>query len=220
HAAEIEALELYKELRKEARAVGDWVTAQLVQKIYTEEEKHLLTFEEYLEMDISEPEGITVEDVESTKIYTQDYFDLLNKAVAAEISAIVQYTNQHEKASKIELRRKSDILEVITGNNKGKVVADMLKKIFMQEMDHLEKISERIYLLGGECVYNPYPLPEIGDNVDDFLMLDRKAEDYAIVLYREIIKVAGEKGDIVTKRLFESILEEEDEHYWMFDDFF
>ena len=117
-------------------------------------------------------------------------------------------------------RKKETPLEAIGDVNKAKVISEMLKKFFMQEMDHLEEIAERIYKLGGECVYNPDPLPEIGETVDDFLRLDKKAEDYAIVLYRQIVKKANEIGDTVTKRLFEKILEDEDEHYWEFDDYF
>ena len=41
----------------------------------------------------------------------------------------------------------------------------------MQEMDHLEKISERIYLLEGEATYKPDPLPVVGDTAQDFFTL-------------------------------------------------
>jgi hypothetical protein len=41
---------------------------------------------------------------------------LLNKAAASEISAIVQYTNQHEKATLLVLRKKNTAIEVITEN--------------------------------------------------------------------------------------------------------
>jgi len=43
------------------------------------------------------------------------------------------------------LRVKNTQLEVIQEKNKVKVVTDLLKPIFMAEMEHLEKISERIY---------------------------------------------------------------------------
>lgn len=220
YKAEEEALELYKAVVQEARKSGDQTTVKMFRGIYAQEEEHLLLFQEYLGMDITEPEGPADEESQSTKIYTKDYFDMLNKAVAAEISAIVQYTNQHEKTHKLAMRKKDSPLEVIGATNKGKVVSEMLKRFFMQEMDHLEKIAERIYLLGGECVYNPDPLPEVGQTVDDFLRLDKAAEDYAIVLYRKIIAKAAELGDIVTKRLFEAILEDEDKHFWELDDYF
>ena len=42
----------------------------------------------------------------------------------------------------------------------------------MQEMDHLEKISERIYLLEGEATWKPDPLPVVGNTAQEFLVLD------------------------------------------------
>ena len=95
----------------------------------------------------------------------------------------------------------------------------MLKPIFMAEMDHLEKISERIYLLEGEAVFTPDPLPQVGNTADDFLKLDHEAENTAIVLYRKIIEEAMKRGDTKTRRLFEDIVMQEEEHYWSFDDF-
>jgi bacterioferritin len=110
-------------------------------------------------------------------------------------------------------------LEVIQDNNKAKVVSELLKPIFMAEMDHLEKISERIYLIEGEATYNPDPLPQVGENADDFLKLDHEAENYALVLYRKIIEEAMKRGDSKTRRMFEDIVSQEEDHYWTFDDF-
>ena len=108
---------------------------------------------------------------------------------------------------------------MIKESNKTKVVSDLLKTIFLVEMEHLEKISERIYLLEGEATYNPDPLPKIGDTVDDFLKLDHEAENYAIGLYRKIIAEALKRGDTKTRSMFEGIIIQEEDHYWTFDDF-
>jgi len=216
--AEEEALVLYRKIIEQSKTVGDRKTRQLFVKIYAEEEEHLFKFQEYANMK-DEPEGAEAAVSPWRKIFTDDYFALLNKAVAAEISAIIQYTNQHEKASLLALRKKNTALEVVTEKSKAKVVSEMLKGIFMQEMDHLEKISERIYLLEGEAVSAPDPLPEVGETADDFLKLDHEAENIAIVLYRQIIAEALKRGDTKTRRLFEDIVMQEEEHYWSFDDF-
>ncbi|MHA1853489.1 MAG: ferritin-like domain-containing protein [Candidatus Heimdallarchaeaceae archaeon] len=220
YKAEEEALELYRKIIQESKKYGDWQTRKLFQQIYKDEEEHLFAFEEYLNIDISEPDMPEPPESEWMQIFDEEYFKLLNKALASEISAIIQYVLQHEKASKTEFREKKTSLEVITNKNKASVISDLLKEVFMQEMDHFEKISERIYTLGGECVYDPEPLPVVGENVEEFLKLDRKAEDDAIVFYREIINEATKKGDITTKKLFEDILMEEEDHYWKFDDYF
>ena len=203
--AEEEALVLYRKIIEAAGGIGDWETRELFERIYGEEEKHLFKFQEYANMH-DEPEGTEVPLSEWRKIFTDDYFVMLNKAVAAEISAIIQYTNQHEKASLLVLRAKDTALEVITEANKAKVVSEMLKAIFLVEMEHLEKISERIYLLEGEAVVVPDPLPQIGDTADDFLKLDHEAENSAIVLYRSIIEEALKRGDTTTRRMFEEIV--------------
>lgn len=217
--AEEEALILYRKIIDAAGKIEDWETREVFEKIYGEEEKHLFKFQEYVNMKDEKDGAETVPLSEWRKTFTSDYFALLNKAVAAEISAIIQYTNQHEKASLLALRGKNTALELITEGNKAKVVSEMLKPIFMAEMDHLEKISERIYLLEGEAVFTPDPLPQVGNTADDFLKLDHEAENTAIVLYRKIIEEAMKRGDTKTRRLFEDIIMQEEEHYWSFDDF-
>jgi len=217
--AEEEALVLYRNIIDAARKVEDWETRELFEKIYSDEEKHLFKFQEYVNIQ-DEPEGSEQAPLsEWRRIFTSDYFDLLNKAVAAEISAIIQYTNQHEKASLLALREKNTALEVVTEKNKAKVVSELLIPIFKAEMEHLEKISDRIYLLEGEATTEPDPLPQIGETVDDFLKLDHEAENYALVLYRKIIDEAMKRGDSKTRRMFEDIIGQEEDHYWTFDDF-
>jgi bacterioferritin len=217
--AEEEALILYRKIIAEAAKIGDWETREMFEDIYAAEEKHMFKFQEYANMQ-DEVEGKPAVPLsEWRKIYTNDYYALLNKAVQAEISAILQYTNQHEKTALLTLRKKNTPLEVISESNKAEVVSKLLKEIFMAEMDHLEKISERIYLIEGEAVFTPEPLPKIGANADEFLKLDHEAENYAIVLYRKIIAEAMKNGDTKTRRLFEDIVMQEEEHYWKFDDY-
>jgi bacterioferritin len=217
--AEEEALVLYRNIIKAAKEIGDWQTRELFEKIYAAEEQHLFKFQEYMNMKDETEVPATTPLSEWRKIFTDDYFALLNKAVASEISAIIQYTNQHEKASLIALREKVSALEVVTESNKAKVISDLLKTVFLVEMEHLEKISERIYLLGGECTVVPDPIPQVGANPEDFIMLDRQAETTAIVLYRQIIAEALKRGDTTTRRMFEDIVMQEEEHYWSFDDY-
>lgn len=216
--AEEEALVLYRKIIDMSKSLGDMETHDLFKKIYRDEEHHLLTFQEYAIVD-DEPQPPEVEATGWLSYLSDDYFKLLNKAVAIEISAIVQYTNQHEKASSLGLRKKVSPLEVVTQSNKAQIVSELLKPVFMQEMEHLEKISERIYLLGGEATTTPNPLPEVGKTADDFIRLDHKAENDTIVLYKSIISEAFKRGDTTTRHMFEDIMLQEEEHYWNFDDY-
>jgi bacterioferritin len=97
--AEEEALALYRQIIETSGKIGDWETRELFEKIYGEEEGHLFKFQEYTKFQDEKEEPSKVHLPEWRKIYTDDYFALLNKAVAAEITGIVQYTHQHEKAA-------------------------------------------------------------------------------------------------------------------------
>ncbi len=217
--AEEEALDLYRHIIEAAKGIGDRETWVMFSKIYSDEEEHLLKFQDYSEME-NEPNLGETPDSEWRSIFGEEYVALLNKALASEISAVVQYTTQHEKAEGLErMRRKKNALEVITGKNKASVVSGVLKETFLQEMDHMEKIAERIYEIDRESIATVDPLPEVGNSVNDFIKLDRKAENYAIVLYRKVIAEATRLGDIKTKKLFEEIIQDEESHYWSFDDF-
>ncbi len=217
--AEEEALVLYRKIIEAAGKLGDWETREMFEDVYSAEEKHMFKFQEYAKMQDEKEGAPAVPLSEWRKIFTDEYYALLNKAVQAEISAIIQYTNQHEKASLLGLRKKDTALEVVKETNKADVVSKMLKEISMAEMDHLEKISERIFLIEGEAVFTPDPLPEVGANADEFLKLDHEAENYAILLYRKIIAEALKCGDTKTRRMFEDIVLQEEEHYWRFDDY-
>ena len=217
--AEEEALTLYRKIIDAAGKMGDWETREMFEKIYREEEDHLFKFQEYTNFQDEKDEPDKVPLPEWRKIFTQDYFELLNKAVGAEICGIIQYTNQHEKAALLKLRMKKTPLETVKETNSADVVSKILKEIFMVEMKHLEMISERIYLVDGECTTKPDPLPVVGETVMDILRLDHALESSAIFLYRQIIAEAMKRGDTTTRLMFEEIVKQEEEHFWTFDDF-
>jgi bacterioferritin len=52
-----------------------------------------------------------------------------------------------------------------------------------------------------------------GDDATKMLKIDVKAEEDAIALYNDIIKVADKEGDVTTRKLFEDILGQEEEHH-------
>ncbi len=122
--------------------------------------------------------------------------ELLNKAVAREIQVSIQYMWQH----------------ILVKGIKGHMVKDLFKEIAITEMKHAEEIAERLSYLGGNPTTQPTPIM-VGKNLEEMIKLDIKAEEEAIELYKEIIKVAREEGDETTHRLFRKILAEEEEHH-------
>ncbi len=125
----------------------------------------------------------------------EELLDLLNKAIAREIGVSIQYMWQH----------------VMALGMKSPAIKDIFKDISIVEMKHAEKIAERLFYLGGTPTTKPTPI-NVGGSLEEMIELDLKAEDEAIELYSEIIRVADAEKDSTTRLLFEEILSEEEEH--------
>jgi len=121
--------------------------------------------------------------------------ELLNKGIAREIQVSVQYMWQHVLATGI----------------KGATVEGIFKEIAITEMKHAESIAERLAYLGGTPTTKPDPI-FVGGSLEEMIRNDVKAEEEAVALYKQTIKVAEEEGDITTRRLFEEILGDEEDH--------
>ncbi len=121
---------------------------------------------------------------------------LLNEAIAREIQVSIQYIWQHVQWKGV----------------KGFAIKDELKKIAIEEMKHAEEIAERLSYLGGTPTTTPSPI-FVGNSLEEMLSQDKKDEENAIKLYREIIELAQKEGDYTTARLFKKILEDEEEHH-------
>jgi len=92
------------------------------------------------------------------------------------------------------------------------VVEGIFREIAITEMKHAEIIAARLNYLGGTPTTNPNPIL-VGGSLKEMLQTDVKAEEEAIALYKQTIKVADEEGDVTTRRLFEEILGQEEKHH-------
>jgi len=124
-----------------------------------------------------------------------ELLELLNKAIAQEISVSIQYMWQH----------------VMALGMKSPEVKDIFEDIAIIEMKHAEKIADRLFYLGGIPTTKPTPI-KVGDSLEEMVEYDLQAENEAIELYRKIIDLASQKYDSTTRLLFEEILTEEEEH--------
>lgn len=127
---------------------------------------------------------------------SKQLMDMMNKAIAREMQVAVQYMWQHVQWKGI----------------KAFAIKDELKAIAVTEMKHAEAIAERLNYFGGIPTTKPEPI-FIGTNLKQMLTQDKKDEEGAIKLYKEIIKLAAKEEDHTTKRLFKSILADEEEHH-------
>ena len=130
---------------------------------------------------------------------SKELMKMLNDAIARELQVSVQYMWQHV---------------TVTGIH-SESIGGVFKKISIAEMKHAEAIAERLDYLGGKLTTKPTPIT-VGKNVKDMLKINKKAEEDAIILYKKIVARAAKEGDVVTKKLFEDILSQEEDHHGQF----
>ena len=138
------------------------------------------------------------EDRESRKAKV---IEVLNKARAMELFAIHQYMNQHYNLDDMDY---------------GELAANM-KLIAIDEMRHAENFAERIKELGGEPTTQKEGKIVTGQEVTAIYEADANQEEATIEAYSNFLAVCKEAGDIVTARLFERIIDDEQAHQTYYD---
>ena len=132
----------------------------------------------------------------------EEVIRLLNESLATELVCVLRYKRHYFMAEGL----------------KAAVAADEFLEHATQEAQHADKLAERIVQLGGEPEFNPDLLSKnshaqyvAGTTLKEMVYEDLVAERIAIDSYREIIQYIGEK-DPTTRRIFEDILAQEEEH--------
>ncbi|RMQ44068.1 Bacterioferritin [Pseudomonas amygdali pv. mori] len=127
---------------------------------------------------------------------------LLNESLATELVCVLRYKRHYYMAS---------------GLKAGVAAAEFLEHA-EQEAQHADKLAERIVQLGGEPEFNPDLLSKnshaqyvAGNTLKEMVYEDLVAERIAVDSYREIIQYIGD-SDPTTRRIFEEILAQEEEH--------
>ncbi|MDY7064156.1 bacterioferritin [Pseudomonas extremaustralis] len=132
----------------------------------------------------------------------EEIIRLLNASLATELVCVLRYKRHYFMASGV----------------KAQIAAEEFLEHATQEAEHADKLAERIVQLGGEPEFNPDLLSKnshaqyvAGNNLKEMVYEDLVAERIAVDSYREIIQYIGDK-DPTTRRLFEEILAQEEEH--------
>jgi bacterioferritin len=132
----------------------------------------------------------------------EEIIRLLNGSLATELVCVLRYKRHYFMASGV----------------KAAVAAQEFLEHATQEAEHADKLAERIVQLGGEPEFNPDLLSKnshaqyvAGNSLKEMVYEDLVAERIAVDSYREIIQYIGDK-DPTTRRLFEEILAQEEEH--------
>lgn len=128
--------------------------------------------------------------------------EVLNKAVAEEMTALQQYMYFHFHC-----------------DDQGyDLLASVFRRIAMQEMLHCERFAERILFLKGEVELKASADVIKEHDVKKMLEITKGLEENAIEIYNQFANDCGNANDAVTKKLFEDIVTEEEDHYDNFDD--
>jgi bacterioferritin len=140
-----------------------------------------------------------------TDVYGSDLgrmLQVLNEALATEIVCMLRYKRHYYTAS---------------GLYSEPVAAEFLQHA-QEEEQHADMLAERIVQLGGRPDFNPETLTrrahaeyDASPDLIEMIKEDLVAERVAISAYTEITQWIG-TGDPTTRRIFESILAQEEEH--------
>jgi len=82
----------------------------------------------------------------------------------------------------------------------------------IDEMKHAEKLTDRILFLEGLPNYQKLNALRIGQTVPEQLRADLQIELEAVARLRGGIELMRSRGDVTSARIFEEILEDEEEH--------
>jgi bacterioferritin len=121
---------------------------------------------------------------------------LLNEQLTAELTAI----NQYFLHAKMQEHRGFPLL------------ARHTRAESIDEMRHAEILTDRILFLGGLPNYQRLDPLRIGQTVPEQLTADLAIEMEAIERLRRGIELMRSRADVTSARIFESILEDEEEH--------
>ena len=122
--------------------------------------------------------------------------DYLNKGLRHELTAINQYWLHYR------LLDNWGLLEM----------AKVWRKESIEEMEHADKIVERIIFLDGFPNMQVLDPLHIGQNVKEVLDCDLAAEMSARALYQEAATQCQAAKDYVTRHLFEKLMSDEEHH--------
>ena len=127
--------------------------------------------------------------------------ELLNKAVADEMSAVHQYMYFHFHCDDQGL----DLL------------AALFRKTAIEEMMHIEHIAERILFLKGDVDMRAADPVQPVQDVEKMLELACASEEGAIRMYNGFAIECGNNADSATRKLFEGLVDDEERHFGQFD---
>jgi bacterioferritin len=127
--------------------------------------------------------------------------ELLNKAVADELSAVHQYMYFHFHCDDLGYE----------------LLSNLFKRTAIEEMMHVEKLAERILFLKGEVeMIVAHEVKKIHD-VGKMLELAAEMETGSAHDYNLWANECSKNADSATKKIFELLVDDEERHFDQYD---
>ena len=127
--------------------------------------------------------------------------ELLNRAVADELSAVHQYMYFHFHC-----------------DDQGyDLLANLFRRTAIEEMMHIEKVSERILFLKGDVEMKPSAEVQKIHDVKEMLKMAAEMETGSAHDYNVWANECAQNADSATKKLFELLVEDEERHFDQYD---
>ncbi|MBN2348370.1 MAG: bacterioferritin [Bacteroidales bacterium] len=126
---------------------------------------------------------------------------LLNKAVADELSAVHQYMYFHFHCDDLGY----DLL------------ANLFKRTAIEEMMHIEILAERILFLKGEVDIKASDEVKKIHDVKQMLQMASDMEENSANDYNKWANECAANADSVSKKLFETLVADEERHFDQYD---
>ncbi len=127
--------------------------------------------------------------------------ELLNKAVADELTAVHQYMYFH-----------------LHCDDQGyDLLAGLFKRTAIEEMIHVERLGERILFLKGEVEMEVADEVKKIHDVKEMLQLAVNMEEGSARDYNNWANECSKNADSVSKKLFEDLVMDEERHFDQYD---
>jgi bacterioferritin len=131
-----------------------------------------------------------------------DVYSVLQGALASEIICVLRYQQHYYMTTSLH----QDQLQ------------ELFKEHWHDEQGHQDRIADRLQQLGGVPDFNPEGVTsrgfssfESGHTLAELLCEDLLAERVVIKMYGDIVRFFGD-ADPVSRRMFEEILKDEEDH--------
>jgi bacterioferritin len=127
--------------------------------------------------------------------------ELLNRAVADELSAVHQYMYFHFRCDDLGYD----------------LISNLFRRTAIEEMMHVEKLAERILFLRGEVEMKAATEVKKIHDVKEMLELATEMEAGSVRDYNEWANECAKNADSATKKIFELLVDDEERHFDQYD---